>query len=91
MVLFDKGADDVLVDFKRVGKRWFTGLSLDARSGRQVVTLDTLREFFHGQMSLAWDGSGVASPVITGDKAKLEGSQQAQQSTACVIAALAWV
>lgn len=66
------------MDFKRVGKRWFTGLSLDARSGRQVVTLDMLREYFHGQMSLAWDGSGVASPVITGDKAKLEGGQQAQ-------------
>lgn len=88
MTLFDKGADDVLVDFKRARKTDdFTGLSLDVRSERQVIKLDTLRGDFPGQLYLAWDYHGVAAPVITGDKAKLEMPHQAWQPTACIIAA----
>ena len=63
--------------------------SLDARSERQVVTLDTLGEYFPGQMHLARHLSGIASPVITGDKANLERRKQAQQPTACLIVAWA--
>ena len=43
---------------------------LDARSERQVVTLDTLCEYFPGQVYLARDFPGIASPLITGDNAR---------------------
>ena len=85
VLLFNKGVDDVLVHVKRANKTdGFTGQSLDARSERQVVTLDTRCEDFPGQMYLAWDFLGVAS-----QSSQLEGDQQAQQSTACFIVALA--
>lgn len=88
MVPFDKGADDFLVDFKRANKAdSFTSQSLDARSERQIVLLETLREDFIRKMYLARDFPGIPPPVITGDKAKLEGQQQAPQLTACFIVA----
>jgi hypothetical protein len=60
---------------------------LDARSERQVVTLDTLCEYFPGQVYLARDFPGIASQLITGDNARQEGGKQVQQSTACFIVA----
>ena len=90
MVPFDKGTNHFLVELN--GTREADGLasqSLDARSERQVVTLDTLGEYFPGQMHLARHLSGIASPVITGDKAYLERRKQAQQVTACLIVAWA--
>ena len=62
---------------------------LSVSSERQVVTLDTLGEYLPGQMHLARHLSGIASPVITGDKAYLEWRKQAQQPTACLIVAWA--
>ncbi len=47
--------------------------------------LNTLREDFPGQMYLARYLSGVAAPIITGDKGKLVGSA----TTACYIVAWA--
>ncbi len=67
----------------------FASQSLDARSERQVVTLDTLGEYLPGQMHLARHLSGIASLVITGDKAYLERRKQARQPTACLIVAWA--
>jgi hypothetical protein len=90
MVPFDKGTNHFLVELN--GTREADGLanqSLDARSERQVVTLDTLGEYLPGQMHLARYLSGIASPVITGDKAYLERRKQAQQPTACIIVAWA--
>lgn len=90
MVPFDKGTNHFLVELN--GTREADGLtsqSLDARPERQVVTLDTLGEYLPGQMHLARYLSGIASPVITGDKAYLERRKQAQQSTACLIVAWA--
>lgn len=90
MVPVDKGTNHFLVELN--GTREADGLasqSLDARSERQVVTLDTLGEYFPGQMHLARHLSGIASPVITGDKAYLERRKQAQQPTACLIVAWA--
>lgn len=76
------------MNFKRASKAdGFTGLQLDARSERQVFPLGTLREDFIRQMSLARDFPGITPRVITGGKAKLEVLQQAQQLTACLIAA----
>lgn len=70
---FDKGTNHLLVELHggrdAVG---FASESLDARSERQVVTLDTLGEDFSGQMYLARHLAGVATPVITGDKPNLE-------------------
>ncbi|MEN9532319.1 MAG: hypothetical protein RIQ83_1543 [Pseudomonadota bacterium] len=60
---------------------------LDARFERQVVTLDTLCEYFPGQVYLARDFPGIASPLITGDNARQEGGKQVQPSTACFIVA----
>jgi hypothetical protein len=90
MVPFYKGTNHFLVELN--GTREADGLasqSLDARSERQVVTLDTLGEYLPGQMHLARHLSGIASPVITGDKAYLERRKQAQQPTACLIVAWA--
>ena len=90
MVPFDKGTNHFLVELN--GTREADGLasqSLDARSERQVVTLDTLGEYLPGQMHLARHLSGIASPVITGDKAYLEPRKQAQQPTAGLIVAWA--
>lgn len=90
MVPFYKGTNHFLVELN--GTREADGLasqSLDARSERQVVTLDTLGEYLAGQMPLARHLSGIASPVITGDKAYLERRKQAQQPTACLIVAWA--
>ncbi len=39
---------------------------------------DTLGEDFPGQMYLAWHLPGVATPIITGDKANLERGKQTQ-------------
>ena len=44
--------------------------------------------YLPGQMHLARYLSGIASPVITGDKAHMERRKQAQQPTACII--IAW-
>ena len=90
MVPFYKGTNHFLVELN--GTREADGLasqSLDARSERQVVTLDTLGEYLSGQMHLARHLSGIASPVISGDKAYLERRKQAQQPTACLIVAWA--
>ena len=40
-------------------------------------------------MYLTWHLSGIATPVITGDKANLEKGEQTQQATACLIVAWA--
>ena len=40
-------------------------------------------------MYLTWRLSGIATPVITGDKANLEKGEQTQQATACLIVAWA--
>ncbi|OIX34139.1 hypothetical protein AXW37_13945 [Yersinia ruckeri] len=45
----------------------------EARSERQVVAFDTLREDFPGQIHLAWNlPCVVAAPAITDDKTKLK-------------------
>ena len=75
MVPFYKGTNHFLVELN--GTREADGLasqSLDARSERQVVTLDTLGEYLPGQMHLARHLSGIASPVITRDKGKVRTS-----------------
>jgi len=56
MVPFDKGTNHFLVE------DGFASQSLDARSERQVVTLDTLSEYLPGQMHLARHLSGVTPP-----------------------------
>lgn len=61
----------------------FTNQSFNVCSGYQVVTLDTLCEDSPGQIYLAGDFFGVTTPVISGDKATLEGNQQAQHSMVC--------
>ena len=66
MVLFDKGTNHFLVELNGTREAdGFASQSLDARSERQVVTLDTLGEYLPGQMHLALHLSGIASPVIT--------------------------
>ena len=52
-------------------------------------TLNTLRENFPSQMYLAGNLSGVATPIIAGDKANLERGKQTQQAAACLIVARA--
>lgn len=66
MVPFYKGTNHFLVELN--GTREADGLasqSLDARSERQVVTLDTLGEYLPGQMHLARHLSGIASPTAS--------------------------
>ncbi len=90
MVPFDKGTDNFLVELNRTREAdGFASQALDARSERQVVSLDALSEYLPGQMYLARHLSGVAPPVIAGDKANLERGKQAQQPTACLIVARA--
>ena len=60
MVPFYKGTNHFLVELN--GTREADGLasqSLDARSKRQVVTLDALGEYLPGQMHLARHLSGI--------------------------------
>lgn len=86
MVPVDKDTNHFLVEFN--GPRetdGFASQSLDACSERQVVTLDTLGEYLSGQMHLARHLSGIASPIITGDKTYPERRKQAQQAAACLI------
>jgi hypothetical protein len=75
MVPFDQGSNHFLVELNGTRETdSFSSQSLDAHSKRQVVTLDTLGKYLPGQIHLARHLSGIASPVITGDKANLEGS-----------------
>lgn len=63
MVPFYKGTNHFLMELN--GTREADGLasqSLDARSERQLITLDTLDEYFPGQMHLARHLSGIAFP-----------------------------
>ncbi len=55
MVPFDKGTSHFLVDLNGTREAdGFASQSLDARSERQVVTLDTLGEYLPGQGCLIW-------------------------------------
>ncbi len=54
----------------------FTCQPLYAGAEGQVVTFDTLREDFAGQVFLLRHFSGVAAPVIAGHHADTERSQQ---------------
>lgn len=64
-MLFNEGADDFFVDFHGTREAdCFTCQPLDAGAEGQVVTFNTLREDFAGQMFLLWHFSGVAVPVI---------------------------
>lgn len=54
----------------------FTCQRLYAGAEGQVVTFDTLREDFAGQVFLLRHFSDVAAPVITGHRADTERSQQ---------------
>lgn len=90
MVPFDKGTNHFLVELNGTREAdGFASQSLDARSERQVVTLDTLGEYLPGQMYLTRHLSGVTPPVIAGDKTNLERRKQAQQAAACRIVAWA--
>lgn len=90
MVPFDKGTNHFLIELNGAREAdGFASQSLDARSERQVDTLDTLGGYLPGQMHLARNLSCIASPVIAGDKTNLEWRKQAQQPTACPI--VAWV
>ncbi|MNZ42640.1 hypothetical protein D3C78_602190 [compost metagenome] len=87
---FDKGTNHFLIELNGAREAdGFASQSLDARSERQVVTLDTLGGYLPGQMRLARNLSCIASPVIAGDKTNLEWRKQAQQPTACPIVARA--
>ncbi len=54
----------------------FTCQPPDTGAEGQVVTFDTLREDFAGQVFLLRNFSGVAAPVIAGHHADTERSQQ---------------
>lgn len=88
MVSFDRGAANFHVELNRTRETdSFVSQSLDARSERQVVTLDMLGEYLLGQMYLVRNLSGVTPSVIAGDKTYLERRKQAQQVAACLIVA----
>ncbi len=73
MAPFDKSTNYFLVELNETREAdGFASQSLDARSERQVVTLDTLGEYLPGQMYLTRHLSGVTPPVIAGDKTNLE-------------------
>lgn len=63
----------------------FTCQALDSGAEGQVVTLDTLREDFAGQVFLLWHFSGVTAPVVAGHHTDTERSQQCQQFPAGLI------
>lgn len=64
-MLFNEGTDDFFVDFNGTREAdCFTYQPLDAGAEGQVVTFNTLREDFAGQVFLLRHFSGVAAPVI---------------------------
>ena len=89
MLPFDKSTNHFLVEINGTREAdGFASQSLDARSERQVVTLDTLGEYLPGQMCLTRPPPDVTPPVIAGDKSNLERRKQAQQAAACL--SVAW-
>ena len=76
-VLFNEGTDDFFVDFHGTREAdSFTCQAPDAGAEGQVVTFNTLREDFAGQVFLLRLFSGVAAPVIAGYHAGTEQRQQ---------------
>lgn len=67
-MLFDEVTDDFLVELNRTREKpMYLRVSGFRRVECQVVTLDTLRDDFPSQMSLARGFSVVAPPVISDD------------------------
>jgi hypothetical protein len=90
VVPLDKSINYLLVDLHGAREAdGFASEALGARSERQIVMFDMLREVFTGQMYLTGDLPSVFPPVIAGDKANLERRNQTQQATACFIVARA--
>ena len=76
-MLFNEGTDDFFVDVHGTREAdCFTCQTLDTGAEEQVVTFNSLREDFAGQVFLLRHFSGVATPVITGHHADTEWSQQ---------------
>ena len=80
-MLFNEGTDDFFADNNGTREAdCFTYQPLDAGAEGQVVTFNTLREDFAGQVFLLRHFSGVAAPVIAATMPIQNGVNRANNS-----------